>query len=148
MLIEDIMTKEVISVNLSTKITEVANLLHEKRIHALPVVDGGKKVIGIIAETDFFLKELSNAYLPAYIQYNKRAGGAESTEEEKKVAEKVAGTEAKDIMTANPVTIKADAKISEAMTIIKEKNFFSLPVVDDDGVLVGIITIADIIKLI
>ena len=53
--------------------------------------------------------------------------------------------EAKDIMTSDPVVVIQDWDISKATTIMIEKGFNGLPVVDDDGRLVGIICQSDII---
>ena len=52
---------------------------------------------------------------------------------------------AKDIMTSDPVVVIQDWDISKATTIMIEKGFNGLPVVDDDGRLVGIICQSDII---
>ena len=57
MKIEEIMTGNVISVSPSTRVSEVARILGENRIGAVPVVDDAGKVVGIISESDLFLKE-------------------------------------------------------------------------------------------
>jgi len=53
--------------------------------------------------------------------------------------------EAKDIMTSDPVVVAQDGDISTATAIMIEKGFNGLPVVDDNGLLVGIICQSDII---
>lgn len=52
---------------------------------------------------------------------------------------------AKDIMTANPVTISPSAGVKEAVSILLEKHFNGLPVVDDDGALLGVICQSDLV---
>ena len=54
MLIKDIMTQDVITVSKETPLKEAAGLLAKFRVHGLPVVDGNKKVVGIVTESDFF----------------------------------------------------------------------------------------------
>lgn len=52
---------------------------------------------------------------------------------------------ARDIMTPNPITIRPEATIAEAVKILLEKRFNGLPVVDADGVLVGVICQSDLV---
>ncbi len=52
---------------------------------------------------------------------------------------------ARDIMTPNPITISPEASIADAVTILLEKHFNGLPVVDKNGVLVGIICQSDLV---
>ena len=62
MLIKDIMTQDVITVSKETPLKEAAGLLAKFRVHGLPVVDGNKKVVGIVTESDFFTKDASNIF--------------------------------------------------------------------------------------
>ena len=52
---------------------------------------------------------------------------------------------AKDIMTANPITISPSASVKEAVTLLLEKHFNGLPVVDDEGALVGVLCQSDLV---
>ena len=58
MKISEIMTSEVITVGEYMPVTEVAKIVSENKIHAVPVVDSENKVLGIITETDFFTKQI------------------------------------------------------------------------------------------
>jgi CBS-domain-containing membrane protein len=49
--VQDVMTRAVVTVGSGTEVREAARLMHERRIGALPVVDGGK-LVGILTETD------------------------------------------------------------------------------------------------
>lgn len=53
---------------------------------------------------------------------------------------------ARDIMTHPVVTIRADAKVKDAAALMANKRFSGLPVVDDDGRVIGMITEADLIR--
>ena len=52
---------------------------------------------------------------------------------------------ARDIMTADPITIHPDAAIADAVKILLKRGFNGLPVVDDDGLLVGVICQSDLV---
>jgi CBS domain-containing protein len=54
--------------------------------------------------------------------------------------------QARDVMTVQPVCVRADAPISEAVRIMLQRKFSGLPVVDDRGVLVGIISEGDMLR--
>lgn len=148
MQVKQIMIKKVISAKPGDKITEVAQLITKKRIHGVPVVDK-KKVVGIITETDFFVKSLSEVYLPSYIDFLKKAKFAHKVPLVKKMEiNKLLKAKAEDIMTKNCFTVEGTTDIKDLIKIFKTKNFFTIPVVDKAGKITGIITQADIIKLI
>lgn len=52
---------------------------------------------------------------------------------------------ARDIMTPNPITISPWASVTDAVTLLLEKRFNGLPVVDDEGVLVGVLCQSDLV---
>lgn len=138
MLVKDVMTKEVITVTKYESIMAVADILADRNISGLPVVDKDRKVLGIITQADILsvvgvgrehtfrdlLKYMLGEPLPA-----RRMGD-------------IVG----DIMTTQVVTIKPDAYIAEAVRIMDDKKIRRLIVVDDGQTLLGIITRADILK--
>lgn len=145
MKVSEIMTKEVISVKKDTPLKEAAGLLAKFRIHGFPVVDNSNKVVGIITESDFFTKDASNIYLPTFLDFIRNGNaniprGVDSKEIEKK-------TKIEDIMTSECLTVKPDLEVEQLIQLFKENNYNSLPVVDDQDVLTGIVTIMDVIKL-
>jgi len=148
MKIKDIMTADVITVTSKTKITEVAKVLQGNKFHGVPVVDDGK-LVGIVTETDFFTKGENNIYLPAYIEFlkNIKVTGDDDSAKEKNV-EKLIGSKAEDIMSRDCVTIHPDSDVETMVALIKEAKLHTVPVVRENGELVGIVTQSDIIKLI
>ncbi len=147
MKVKDIMTSEVLSANPETKVTDVAKIFTENRIHAVPVIEN-QKVIGIITESDFFIKGLSNMYLPTYIDFlMKGRAGENLTEKQKLKIDKLLGSRAEDIMSTDCFTISYNAEVSELIDVFREKRLFTLPVVDENNNLIGIVAQADIIKL-
>ena len=147
MKISEIMSRDVISVSEDTPIAEVAEVISGKKIHAVPVVDKEGKVLGIITETDFFTKDSSNMlYMPSLIDFM-QSGKLNYSDEEKAAVQEVLHARAKDIMTAKCELISPDMELQEFVKMIKEKSFNSYPVVDSSGFLIGIMTVADAIKL-
>jgi CBS domain-containing protein len=148
MQVKDLMTKEVICVHADAKINEVSQLLTGKSIHGLPVLDSNDLIAGIITESDFFIKDIPDLYLPSYIELIKKGEFAKRMDgDEKEKITKLMEAKASDIMTTDPITVQAETEINEVIKIIKEKHLFTLPVIDNGNKVVGIITLADIIVL-
>ncbi len=138
--VHDVMTRNVISVLKYENIMDVAKILAEKNISGLPVVDRNNKVIGVITQADI-LSIVAMRKEPTLRDVLKHMLGDPLPE--RKIGDIVA-----DIMASTVVTIKPDANIAEAARMMDEKKIRRLPVVDDENVLVGIISRADILKAI
>ncbi len=130
-LVKHWMTREVITITPDTSLHEAHRLMTEKRIRRLPVIDHGK-VIGIVTLGDVRSAEPSTASTLSVWEMNNLLAKL-------KVAE---------IMTREPTTISQEATISTVAEIMLEKKFSGLPVVDEAGKLVGIITESDIFRLV
>jgi len=143
MLIKEIMTTDVISVSPETKISEISEILSSNRFHGVPVVGNGK-VVGLITESDFFLKNFNNIYFPTYLKFLEESRAKESLPEDlkKKIAE-LAEAKAEDIMTERPITFSPETDVAILMEKIKETKFTTFPITDKNGALVGIVTLAD-----
>jgi CBS domain-containing protein len=144
MKVSEIMTEDVITAKKETSIKEAAGLLAKFRIHGVPVVDDDNKVIGIITESDFFTKDESNIFLPTFLEFinNKTAKDIES------ISKNInSNSKTEDIMTRECFTIHPETSVEELIQHFKEKRFNSFPITNNQGVLVGIVTIMDVIKL-
>lgn len=126
MIVEDIMTKDVISVPPNTLLKEVANIMIEHGIAGVPVEEHGT-VVGVVSETDIVSKESGRRN--SRFRRNARLGA------------RTAG----EAMTSPAITIEARCPISTAAGIMSEHRVNRLPVVDDRG-LVGIVTRADLVR--
>jgi len=147
MKISEIMTADVITVNEYMPVTEVAKIVSENKIHAVPVIDGDNKVVGIITETDFFTKgDASMVYMPSLIDFVK-SGKIDYKGGEGDALEKVIDAKAKDIMSTKCENISPDMELEDFVKLIKEKSFNSYCVVNENSELLGIMTVADAIKL-
>ncbi len=136
--VEDVMTKDVLSVKKFESIVRVANILSEKNISGLPVVDNDNKVVGIITQADILsivgvskdhtLKDLMKYMLG------------------EKLPERKMGDIVGDIMTTPVATIRPAANIAAAVQQMEEKKIRRLCVVDEKNRLIGLITRADILR--
>lgn len=147
MLVKDIMTKTVFSATPAMPITEVAEMMSAKRIHAVPVIEEGK-VVGIISETDFFVKNASSIYLPSYIHFLKENRTLDnlSSEKQEEVNE-LLHAKASDIMTRNCITILESMSVRDLLDFFRNTNFITLPVINEEEKMVGIVSVSDIIGL-
>jgi CBS domain-containing protein len=141
----EIMTRQVITVNKETSLKEAAGIIAKFRIHGVPVVDDNNKIEGIITESDFFMKDNSNIYLPKFFEFIKKGSAFESKEINAKKLGKI--SKVKDIMTNECATVKSDLSVEQLVHKFQETRFNSLPVVDGEGALIGIVTIMDVIRL-
>ena len=108
----------------------------------------GSHLVGIITETDFFIKGVAESQLPTHVDFltklgfsaqNRGIGMEENCE--------VLKGNAEDIMTVECITLSPESDVKEFLKIIREKRIHTAPVAVGD-ILVGVITVADIIKLI
>jgi CBS-domain-containing membrane protein len=133
------MAVEVVTVDEHAAFKEVARLLTECRVSALPVLDGQGRVVGVVSEADLLLKE----EFPEGPPRGRLFQGRRRRETRAKAA---AGTAAK-LMTSPAVTIGPDASVAEAARLLHRHGIKRLPVVDPAGPLLGILSRADLLKV-
>ncbi len=129
--VRDVMTKTVVVVAADTPFKEIVRRLSEHRIAAMPVVDARDRAIGIVSEADLLLKE--EHPLPEHTP--RIAGRRRRTE-----LGRAEGATAKEVMTSPVTTVGPDATIAEAARVMHAGGFRSVPVVDEDGLVVGIVS--------
>lgn len=142
--VREVMNRDLITVHPETNIQEVAGMMAEYHIRALPVVDDENRVVGIITESDLFLKEkgipFSAVKLPAL--FEKWVDPTHLTEIYQAAREHTAA----DVMTEDVITIEPDETIGHSALLMFKHDFQSLPVVEDRK-LVGVISRVDFIRL-
>ena len=136
--VEDVMTRQVVTVKVSTPFKDVARLLAERRISAVPVLDNDGKLVGIVSEADLLRKE---QYTEEAVPTRRRFG----SRRERVSRAKAAGDFAGDVMTTPAITIGPEATVVEAAKLMIEKSVKRLPVVDADKSLFGIVSRADLL---
>ncbi len=134
--VRDIMTANPQKVTPETSLAEVARLLLSSTFTGLPVVDKDNRPVGVISQGDLIYK----AGMPIRI-------GLLAASDQKEVGAflEVLGTrQAREVMTKPPVAIRQDALVTEAVTLMLRKGVKRLPVVDEAGKLVGILSRVDV----
>ena len=112
-------------------------MLHDQRVSAFPVIDNDNKVIGVVSETDLLTKEALEGTVPRTLQ------GLTSQH----VRSQVNGVIAADLMTKPAVTIGPDEPVTHAARLMYDQRVKRLPVVSDDGTLIGIVTRSDVLSV-
>jgi CBS-domain-containing membrane protein len=140
----DIMDADVPALGTEDDATRAIELLAEREIGALPVVNSENKVIGIVSESDLvFSDEEADLHLPAFFDL---FGATIFTESPKRFEErlnKAFATNVRDLMTEDPVMVRIDDGIQKIGRVIAESHHNHVPVVDGDGKLAGMVTRAD-----
>ena len=136
--VRDVMTRDVLVVTKYESITKVANILSGKNISGLPVVDNDRKVLGIVTQADI-LSMLGVGREHTFKDLLKYMLG-------ERLPQRKMGDIVGDIMTARAITIPPDANIADAARIMDDRKIRRLIVTDEQQVLLGIITRADILK--
>lgn len=141
MTVRDVMTTSVISASHDAPLKDVANLLVEHGISGLPVVDADKRVVGVVSEADFLLKESGADAMP-HGRLERLLGETKAT---RNYRAKLEATTAAEAMTSPAITVSSGHSISEAARTMTRHAINRLVVVDD-GRLVGIVTRADLVR--
>ncbi len=140
----DIMTRDVTTVTPETEIVKVAKLLLEKRINGLPVLDGKARLVGIICQSDL-VSQQKRISLPSLFNLLDGLIPLKSPKSIEQEINKIAAVTVGDAMVRNPVTVTPETSIEDIATLMVEKKFHTLPVVEE-GRLVGVIGKEDVLK--
>jgi CBS domain-containing protein len=142
--VKDIMTEDVITVLPELEIAHAAKLLLEKRFNGVPVVDRTGKLVGVLCQSDLVAQQ-KKFPIPSVFTILDGVISLTSMKHLEKEVQKITAMTVADAMTPDPVTVGPETSIEEAGTIMVDRNFHTLPVVDA-GELVGIVGKEDILK--
>jgi CBS domain-containing protein len=132
------MTSQVIAVRANMPFKEIVDILADKGISAVPVVDDEDRVIGVVSEADLLHKtEFAGQAV---------ANRPMETRRRRTAREKAAGDVAGALMTSPAVTVTADTSVVAAARMMERKEVKRLPVVDRQGYIVGIASRRDLLK--
>jgi CBS domain-containing protein len=137
----DVMTASVVTVNEAMPLKEVAEILIERGISGVPVVDDAGGVVGVVSEADFLLKE-SGPDGRRQRRLGRLFGDSKATEARQ---QKLSATSAGEAMTRPPITVRPAQTIAEAARLMTERLVNRLVVMDGDT-LAGIVTRADLVR--
>jgi CBS domain-containing protein len=137
--VRNVMTREVVTVDEQAPFTEMVRRMAVHKMSALPVVDGDGRLVGIVSEADLLRKE----------EYQDEDEGRHWLEgrRERAARAKAAGRRAVEVMSSPVVTIDPEATVAEAAKRLARHRIKRLPVVDEHGQLVGIVSRSDLLHL-
>ncbi|MFE9535637.1 CBS domain-containing protein [Streptomyces sp. NPDC006691] len=135
--VADVMTTTVVTVTPDAGFKEIVAAMERWRVAAVPAIEGEGRVVGVVSEADLLAKEEFRRNGPGMIEQMTRLDDSA----------KAASTLARALMTSPAVTVHADATLSQAARLIAGRGVKRLPVVDNGGVLEGIVSRADLLKV-
>jgi CBS domain-containing protein len=137
--IEDVMNAEVWTVRSDTPLKEAAEILTLRHISGLPVVDADRHVVGVLSEGDILFKETGGTERKGFLE---RLLTLPVPESDLKLAARTVG----EAMSAPALTIGPKRPVAEAANTMIDQGVNRLPVVDDTGKLIGIVTRSDLVR--
>ena len=132
MFIDKSMTKDVISIDLESRIADACELLARNRIRHLPVIDKDGRLVGIVTDRDI------RSAMPSTV-----STGETFAKEKARIAQ----LKVKDIMTTRVITTNPDEHVDIVARKLERYNVSALPVVDTDEKVLGMLTAIDLGKL-
>ena len=136
-IVSDVMTRKVVAVRRDARLKEIVQNMGRWKVSALPVLQGDGRVIGVVSEADLLPKEeFHDRDLTLYEQRQRLSdiakAGAETAEE---------------VMSTPAITVHPDVTLAQAARIMAVRHVKRLPVVDDEGILTGIVSRGDLLKV-
>jgi CBS domain-containing protein len=140
--VSEVMRREVVTVHPNSPITEVIDLLLDKDFTALPVLDDGGRVVGMISDNDLLTRGGMNVTISL-----KRATDPDFVEELHKSLQNP-NRQVSEVMTPDVQTVAPDTLLGRAAKLMVAHHLKRLPVVDKEGKLVGILGRLDVLNTI
>jgi CBS domain-containing protein len=136
-----IMTRSVVTVTPETTIVDAANLMLQRHVSGLPVVDTNGKLVGIVSEGDFIRRsEIGTGRKRGrWLRFILGPGKSASD------FIREHGRNVSEVMTKPPLTISEDTSLAEIVEVMEKNNAKRLPVVRGDKV-VGIVSRANLLQ--
>jgi CBS-domain-containing membrane protein len=139
----DIMTPDVLSVRPDASVVTTAQLMLQKRISGVPVIDDRGNLVGIVTEGDFLRRAETGTgrRRPRWIEFFMGPG---------RLADeyvRLSGRKVSDVMTHEVQTVPPDAPLEQVVRLMERHNVKRLPVVDN-GKVVGIVTRANLLHVV
>jgi CBS domain-containing protein len=138
--VQDVMTRDVVTVDVDAPYKQVAQLLADKQISGMPVVDTARHVLGVVSEADLLAKA---EYPDRESRPRRRLPLPGPWQTRRKAGASTAG----DLMTTPAITIEERTSIVRAAREMDRQHVKRLPVVDEVGRLVGILSRRDLLKV-
>lgn len=144
--VENVMTRNPVCVSLGTTARELAELLEANDISGVPVLDVQERVVGVVSKTDLIHRALEvpldggpGSFFAALAEGLSSGTGGDLDPE-------ALGT-VDDFMSTDPVTATVDESIGRVARRMAEQGVHRVPVVDDRGRAIGILTTLDLLRV-
>ena len=135
--VKDVMTSDVVVVGETAGYKEIVAVMRERQVSAVPVLGPGGQLTGVVSEADLLLKEAGSEAPGPHVKSPGR----------RRQRAKAAGVTAAGLMTRPPVTIGPEESVAAAARRMRDRRVKRLPVVDEAGRLVGIISRVDVLSV-
>lgn len=127
--VHEIMSVDPATVHEKQTVSDVRRLMVDRKIHHVPVVSG-QRLIGLISANDLL-----------------RVSWGDVNRQDPRMVDALLDTlTIRDVMQEDIVTVRPHETVHHAAALLAQGEYHSLPVVDDDGQLVGLVTSTDVIK--
>jgi len=128
--VSEFMTRRVTTIGPDAELDALRQLLESGAFHHVPVIEGDR-LVGMVSYTDYL-----------------RVIGAHFREGEDREESliKLHSLRVWDMMTADPITLRPNDTLEKALRLFRQHSFHSLPVTDQDGHLLGLLTTTDVMK--
>ena len=135
--VDDVMTHSVVAVGRAAPFKDIVRLMEQWQVSALPVLEGERRVVGVVSEADLLSKEEFRDTDPdRYTQRQRLSDLA-----------KAGAMTAEELMSAPAVTVRPGSTLAQAARIMARLGIKRLPVVDGEGMLEGVVSRADLLKV-
>ncbi len=136
-IVSDVMTPTVAAIGRGAAFKEIVQLMQDWKVSALPVIEGEGRVVGVVSEADLLPKEEFRDSDPdRYTQLRRLSDLA-----------KAGAVTAGELMTSPALTVHPDTTLAQAARTMAREKVKRLPVVDAVGLLQGVVSRADLLKV-
>jgi CBS domain-containing protein len=135
--VKDVMTPDVVSVRETAEYKDIIAVMRELQVSAFPVLDPADRLVGVVSEADLLLKELGQEALAGNLIASGRRGERA----------KAAAVTAAQLMTSPAIAVGPDDTLAAAARLMHDHRVKRLPVVDNAGRLVGIVSRVDLLSV-
>ncbi|ALO12510.1 putative CBS domain-containing protein [Streptomyces venezuelae] len=135
--VADVMTKKVVAVQPGADFKEIVTAMERWKVTAVPVIEGEGRVVGVVSEADLLLKEEFHDHRLGLVEQMRRLDATA----------KAGSRRAEDLMTSPAVTVAPGAPLPQAARLMASRRVKRLPVVDASGVIQGIVSRSDLLKV-
>ncbi|GAB3905720.1 hypothetical protein GCM10027612_75780 [Microbispora bryophytorum subsp. camponoti] len=137
MTVRDVMNRFVVAVEATASFSDVVTAMCRFHVGAVPVVDGDRRVIGMVSDDDLLLKDLDRRPADLIVEGPSR----------RRERRKASGHRAAQIMSSPAITVTEDTPLRQTACLMHRNGIKELPVVDGEtGRITGLVKRSDLIR--